>query len=431
MGDLPAGPFRSRLSPVIEVRALLPLVCVTSRETTATSRDGGGKTRVTVLLREVVKVDGHEDTPATWSAEVVPVAGYAKDTAKAVDALSLLGLLPRPVPPLELVAEAAGIDVAGFTASPTVALGNDEPASEAFRRVLANLADAVEANWQGTVDDLDPEFLHDLRVVVRRTRSVLAEGKNVLPAAVRDTYREGFGWLGSATGRARDLDVYVIEWADYVGALGRQGAAALEPVLDHITRQRHSEHATLARTLRSSRYRDLMSGWRSWLEEPTIEGIGRHADQPVGRVAAALTKRAQARLLARGRSIAPETPAEELHELRKDAKKLRYLLECFGSVYSSRARKEFVQRLKSLQDNLGEHQDTEVHVGELRAISGDLHGSPGIGPETLVAMGRLTEHLERRRAAAREEFAERFAAYDTKQTRLTFEELLGSAGRPS
>lgn len=114
-----------------------------------------------------------------------------------------------------------------------------------------------------------------------------------------------------------------------------------------------------------------------------------------------------------------------------DAKKLRYLLECFGSVYSSRASKEFVQRLKSLQDNLGEHQDTEVHVAELRAISGELHGAPGVGPETMVAMGRLTEHLERRRAAAREEFAERFAAYDTKQTRRTFEELLASASHPS
>lgn len=79
-------------------------------------------------------------------------------------------------------------------------------------------------------------------------------------------------------------------------------------------------------------------------------------------------------------SSPPPGPAEELHELRKDAKKLRYLLECFGSLYSPRPRKEFVQRLKALQDNLGEHQDTEVHVGELRTISSELHGAQESGP---------------------------------------------------
>ena len=87
-----------------------------------------------------------------------------------------------------------------------------------------------------------------------------------------------------------------------------------------------------------------------------------------------------------------------------------------------------MQRLKALQDNLGEHQDTEVHVGELRTLSSELHGgAPGVGPGTLIAMGQLTEHLERRRRAAREEFAERFAAYDTKQTRRTLDGVLGSA----
>ena len=86
-----------------------------------------------------------------------------------------------------------------------------------------------------------------------------------------------------------------------------------------------------------------------------------------------------------------------------------------------------MQRLKALQDNLGEYQDTEVHSAQLRGISRELHDNAGIGADTLLAMGQLTEHFERRRQAARHEFAARFAAYDDKKTRQALEALLQSA----
>ena len=92
----------------------------------------------------------------------------------------------------------------------------------------------MEANRQGTIDDVDSEFLHDLRVAVRRSRSVLSHGKRVLPAHGRDHFRAEFRWLGEVTGPVRDLDVYLIEWPDYVATLDSDSAAALEPVADHI-----------------------------------------------------------------------------------------------------------------------------------------------------------------------------------------------------
>ena len=428
-GDVPPGPFRSRLAKVLDVRALLPVMSITAREALARRVDRDGKARVFVTVHDQVTVEDHQSVLSGWVAEVGELAGYPKDAAQARDLLLSLGLRAEEGDALDLAAARADIELRRFTTSPTVALHHEEEALDAFRRVLVNLAGTVDANWQGTVDDIDPEFLHDLRVAVRRTRSVLAQGKQVLPAGVRDTYREGFGWLGTATGRARDLDVYVIECDGYVAPLGADTASALAPVLAHISRQREAEHLTLAKTLRSTRYRNLMRDWETWLNAPTMDRAGKDAGRPVGKVAAGRTIRAHEQLLAQGRSIGPESPAEELHELRKDAKKLRYLLECFGGLYAPGPRKAFVQRLKALQDNLGEHQDAEVHVSELRAMSSELHDQPGVGPETLVAMGQLTEHLERRRRSAREEFGQRFAAYDTKRTRRALGELLGSAGQ--
>lgn len=428
LDDLPVGPLRARLAPVMEVRALLPLATVSGMQRSAVRRDGHGKIRVTVALEERLEIENGKPMTPAWVAEVGELAGYAKEAERTRDLLVSLGLQRHDGDVVDLAATAAGIDLRGTVGSPTVPLDPGETALAGFRRVLDNLADAVEVNWQGTVDDLDPEFLHDFRVAVRRTRSVLAQGKRVLPDGVRDRYREGFGWLGMVTGPARDLDVYVIEWDRYVAPLAADASQALLPVLDHISGRRSVEHAALAEVLRSKRYATLLVEWRSWLggAGPAADG-DKDALRPIGRVAADRTRSAQRQLLERGRAIGPSSPAEDLHELRKDAKKLRYLLECFGSVFAPVPRKAFVQRLKALQDNLGEHQDAEVHVAQLREISHDLHASASAGPDTLVAMGQLTEHLEGRRRAARLDFARRFQAYDTKQTSRTFDEALAPA----
>ena len=76
----------------------------------------------------------------------------------------------------------------------------------------------------------------------------------------------------------------------------------------------------------------------------------------------------------------------------------------------------FVQRLKALQDNLGEHQDAEVHVAQLRELANDLHATSAVDADALLAMGQLTEHLEAVAAPLAAAFVDRFSSYDTKAT---------------
>ena len=309
--------------------------------------------------------------------------------------------------------------------SPTIPLDHDQSSYDAFSRVLLHLLDAVEANWQGTIEGTDPESLHDLRVAVRRTRSVLTEGKRVLPSDVRSHYGKKFAWVGDVTSPVRDLDVQIAEWDFYTAPLGDDAGAALAGVLDHLADRRRTAREDLARTLRSDRYRRLIDGWRAFLAAPAPEG-GSEAREPIGRLAVGRIEAAQRKVLKRGRGIRAASPAEDLHELRKDAKKLRYLLECFGGLFATRRRQAFVKRLKALQDNLGEHQDAAVQVARLRELSQELHGSSAVASDTLLAVDKLIEHLDRRRIDVRAGFAARFAAYDTKQTARTLRELLAS-----
>jgi CHAD domain-containing protein len=169
----------------------------------------------------------------------------------------------------------------------------------------------------------------------------------------------------------------------------------------------------------------VLDDWRRWLADPEVGGSD---DVRLGPVVAERVAKAQQRVLRDGRRITPESPAERLHDLRKDAKKLRYLLECFGSLFPTKDRKAFVSQLKALQDNLGDHQDAEIQLHELRQLAHQLHDE--VGTDVILAMGRLSDHLERRRQQERQAFADRFAAYDTKANRRALDRLLRHGSGP-
>jgi len=426
VADLPPGPFRSRVASIIEVRALLPFVTLTAARTPVTRRNRTGKTDVELSVYDQLRVGGRATGPA-WAVELDELPGYEKPARQARRLLDGLGLNASEGDLLDLPA-ARSAAPAGYDSSPTVAFAPGETAFDGFRRVLAHLATSVQANWQGTVDDVDPEFLHDFRVAVRRTRAVLAQAKRVLPDDVRARYRDGFAWLGEITGPARDLDVYVTEWPTYVAPLGEETRTGLAPLLEYLSSRRVAAHGQLSEELQSPRYLELLDTWQRWLTEPSPSALA-DAALPMVDVASRRIRRAQRTIIEAGRAIQPASPPTQLHELRKDAKRLRYLIECFGGLYQARRRRDFVKVVKALQDNLGDHQDAGVQVDRLRAASEDLHEHGADGPALFLAMGELTSHFEQRREAARAEFAERFAAYDSKDTTRRLRVLLDSAAR--
>jgi CHAD domain-containing protein len=420
--ELPVGPFRSRVLRLTQERALLPLVTITSAVREARRLDRRGKVVARAELHERVAANGH--VLASWLLELSGVAGHDDAEAQAVHRLAACGLEAEPCDFVSAVAAASGHDLRGHERSPMVALDRREPALDGYRRVLANLAATIDDNLAGTIEDIDIEFLHELRVAVRRTRSVLAEAKGVIPPDIRDRYREAFGWLGDVTSPPRDLDVYVVGWDDYVAPLAAEGRDSLDRVLAALQRRRKAAHAELARTLRSDACREVLDGWTRWLADPHVSPLdARH----LGPVVARRVAKAQHKVLTDGRSITPDTPAERLHDLRKDTKKLRYLLECFGSLFPAKDRKAFVAQLKALQDNLGEHQDAEVHLAQLRDLAHDLHARATVDTDALLAMGRLSDHLDRRRAEERAAFVDRFAAYDTKANHRILDAMLRKA----
>jgi CHAD domain-containing protein len=128
-------------------------------------------------------------------------------------------------------------------------------ADAAMLAVCRRLAEIAEATLPGTLEDLDPEFLHDFRVAIRRTRSMLRELAGVLPAEVEDRARSDLRRVQAVTGPTRDLDVYLQDWDELVGGV------ALPALHAELMRRRAEAFGAMSADLRGEPF---TSGWAHW-----------------------------------------------------------------------------------------------------------------------------------------------------------------------
>jgi CHAD domain-containing protein len=147
--------------------------------------------------------------------------------------------------------------------------------------------------------------------------------------------------------------------------------------------------------------------------------------RPIAELADSRIRKVFKRVRKEGAAIYEDSPAEALHELRKDCKKLRYLIEFFQSLYPKPEIRELIKQLKILLDNLGEFQDLQVQAEALEDF-GEQMLKEGAPARTLMAMGILVGQLLTRQVQAREEFFNLFNQFSSEQNVQAFNQLFGT-----
>ena len=241
-----------------------------------------------------------------------------------------------------------------------VALDPAQTAEQAARDIVRECFDQIAANMLAVQQLDDPEGPHQLRVGLRRLRSALSVFSPVLQSAELLRLSDEARWLGEEVGRLRDLDVVAHD-------IVRREAEAYpdEPCLlglaDALSREAAEVREQLRRSLTKARAQafliDLvrfveMRGWFA----PQDFGQTERLAAPVAQLAEIALNRHWKKLGKRAHGL-QTLDAVHRHELRKQAKKLRYAVEFFAPLYPTKRVEPFVKRLKALQTAFGDLND--------------------------------------------------------------------------
>ncbi|MGE5130954.1 MAG: CHAD domain-containing protein [Sphingomonadaceae bacterium] len=273
----------------------------------------------------------------------------------AGDLGAMLEFAERLVEPLRLELEplskaergyrlAAGERAAPIKARPP-SFGENESTESVLLAVVQASLEQIEGNVEGVAQASAPEYLHQLRVGLRRLGSAWRSFEDLGPRKAFRAPTAALKDLMPVLGKARDWDVF---------CLGLRRPALVRRANATHARARRAAQA-LARSARMQRF---LLGVVRWMHESPWRRDGKAA-----RPAAAFVGRMLARLERRLRHYGDEVnwdDASQRHRLRIRVKRLRYACEPFATLYEGAAVKRYLRRLEALQEILGELNDIAV-----------------------------------------------------------------------
>jgi CHAD domain-containing protein len=221
-----------------------------------------------------------------------------------------------------------------------------------------------------------PHDLHQLRVSIRRTRSLLKQAGSG-PARF---FHESWGALFAITGPARDLDVLQATVRELLpGAEAEQLETLLRPRLAN-------SHEAVSGLLESGRWGRHMAGWRGYMK--TLE------NRPCGVLPGALRIAERSAGQAGRAALAADTD-QAWHRFRIALKNLRYVAEALRDEpgFGQPGPDALINGCKVLQTLLGDWHDASVQLAMLDGpeLADALQSRPGPAAAANTLRARLLE----------------------------------------
>ena len=427
--DFAGGELGGKLSAVAGIRALLPQAEIARKSQSFQIVNRDHKIILSGFL-ELSQLFDPDEEPAFLggSLRMQGVRGYDKIVAKVTELLQARGLEPGDPEEriLRLALAARGRKPQDYGSQFSIVLDPSETIVQAAQKINLQLLETMERNIPGILEDIDSEFLHDFRVALRRTRSLLGSMKKRVPAADVDLYQRGLQEIGAVTGPVRDLDVYLLEKDVYRSMLPDGLQEGLSAFFNELAEQRVKEMRRLNKALQSRRFKQFLAKWRGYVEDSLLTAGLATARESCKKVAVkAIRKRLQS-ILKDGSLIGPQSPDDALHGLRIQAKKLRYLLEFYRSLFPETEMDSLLKSLKKLQNNLGSFNDLSVQQEMLGQYLNGLVGSEQTKTiQVAAALGGLITRLHEKQEGVRLEFEQTFKQFSSAKNRKIFDLLFG------
>jgi inorganic triphosphatase YgiF len=303
--------------------------------------------------------------------------------AKTGDPLALydLGLELVEIAPLRIGTQSKsdrGYGLAfGLAPNPTRAappvINGEYTVDDVIGVLLGSCQHHLLANQAVAEQGRDPEGVHQMRVALRRMRTIATLFRQQLDLPSLEGFNREAKWLGRLLGAARDWDVFVTDTLRAPSrALGREGEfdslrRAAEP-------HRIAAYVSLREAFASPRYNRFQlslrrwiqaRGWRNELRNRSLAALVEPASAFAGRLITQLHRKA----LKKGRHFRNLQP-EALHQVRIALKKLRYATDSFQAAHGGRDEvKGFLACITALQEALGRDNDASMTASLLSTLA--------------------------------------------------------------
>ena len=235
---------------------------------------------------------------------------------------------------------------------------------DAFRTIVGDCMAQMQANEAGLLAGRNDEYLHQMRVAIRRLRSALAIFRSRTDANPLATAASELRSLAQALGAARDWDVFCSET---MGVMARAlpGEAGLAALVRKAGRLRRMHDRAARQSVLAPAY--TLGLLRMGQLLPAADANIEPGDESLLQFAAGILQKRHRRLRKLGQRMM-ELSSGELHRFRISAKKLRYAAEFFNALFPGRRTQAYIKALSRLQDVLGSLNDVagaDQMLGEL------------------------------------------------------------------
>lgn len=415
VADFTDGPVKEALSDLSPLRAFLPIASGDVRSGRLTLVDDEGKTRARALLRELEPAEG--ETALLVATE--GLRGYDRALRDLVARIRDCGGTSLSAGNLYRMIDPACI---AYNPKPVIEVGRNETAFDAATDLIDGYLPVARVNEAGVIADLDTEFLHDYRIALRKIRSVLSLFKGVYDHEQTVELKARFSALMAPTGQLRDLDVYLLDRQRFFNLVPETMHGGLEAMFELLADRRAEAQAVLAEHLRGKAYGKEIKALAKLFSKRKKLMPGPNASRASYDLACELIWKRYRKIGRIAAGITTRTPDAEIHELRIECKKLRYLMEFFSPVFPKDGFRSILKPLKKLQDSLGLFNDMAVQQVRLLTFSDTLGGEPR-KLEIVQSLGALVVVLHQNQMAEREKIVAAFTNFNGDRTQQTFRQL--------
>ncbi len=368
----PEGPVRTRVLQVVGRKRLIRLATIRQHRTIRPVAQDGNTVALLSLDDVQVRAGGAVERFSEVEVELTGRGGNGDLNRLAICLEQEWGLRPEVRSKLERAL--AVVDASPKTPAVRKGLGIDpaDSMAEAARKVLRGQLNRMVAHERGARDGRDIEELHDMRVATRRMRAALRVFRPYLDTTAYKPFRKALRRTGRALGVVRDLDVFREKAQHYLDGLPVERRSELDPLLAAWQTAHDGAREGMLDLLDGKAFAQFKKEFARFL---ATAGAGAppapsESNAPLpNRVREAVPVLAVTSFAAvrayEGRVEGPDTPLTRLHQLRIAAKGLRYTLEFFREILPTEV-EVLIERIKELQEHLGNLQDAVVTCGILR-----------------------------------------------------------------